>query len=197
MAFKLPDLPYPKDALKPHISEETLSFHYGKHHAGYVTKLNGFVAGTPDEKKSLEELVKTSSGKIFNNAAQIWNHTFYWNSMAPKAGGAPTGAVKELIARDFGSFDKFKVAFNEAATTHFGSGWAWLVVDPADKKLKVVSTHDAGCPIRDGQIPLLTCDVWEHAYYLDYQNLRDKYTESWWNLVNWDWANKQLANAKL
>jgi Fe-Mn family superoxide dismutase len=191
MAIELPPLPYAKNALAPHISEETLEFHYGKHHAGYVTRLNTALAGTPDASKSLEDLVKTATGANFNNAAQIWNHTFYWNSLSPNGGGEPTGKIADAIKRDFGGFAQFKEAFTKAAGGHFGSGWAWLVL--ADGKLKIVETHDAACPLRDGQKPILTCDVWEHAYYIDYRNARPDYIAAWWNLVNWSFANKNLG----
>lgn len=195
MAFQLPPLPYPKDALKPHISPETLDFHYGKHHAAYVTKLNGLVKGTDWESKSLDELLKKAEGPMFNNAAQIWNHTFYWKSMKPNGGGEPTGAIKAKIEEDFGSFEKFKTDFSAAAAGHFGSGWAWLLLG-GDRKLKIHQTHDAGNPIRDGGgTPLLTCDVWEHAYYIDYRNDRAGYIKAWWNTINWDFANENLAAA--
>lgn len=193
MSHELPSLPYSNDALEPHISAETLSFHHGKHHAGYVKKLNAAIEGDESlQGKSLEELVKTTSGGVFNNAAQTWNHTFYWHSMSPNGGGEPTGAIKEAIERDFGSFDAFKAAFTKEASTHFGSGWAWLVKN-ADGKLEVTSTHDAGCPLTDGKTPLLTCDVWEHAYYIDRRNARPDYIASWWSLVNWDFANANLG----
>ncbi len=193
MAFELPALPYAKDALAPHISAETLEFHHGKHHAGYVNKLNGFVEADPSlAGKSLEELITTTEGGVFNNAAQVWNHTFYWNSMSPNGGGEPTGALAEAIARDFGSFAAFKDAFSKAAAGRFGSGWAWLVKD-ADGKLSVMSTANAGNPLTDGLTPILTCDVWEHAYYIDYRNARPKYVEAWWNLVNWDFASANFA----
>ena len=191
MAFSLPELPYSKDALAPHISERTLDFHYGKHHHAYLGKLNAAVDGKDLANKSLEELIKTQSGGLFNAAAQVWNHTFYWNSLSPKGGGAPSGPIAEAIAEAFGSFDAFKEKFSAAAAGHFGSGWAWLVLDGSD--LAIVDTHDAGCPLVDGKKPLLTCDVWEHAYYLDYQNARPKYIEAWWNLVNWEFANKNLG----
>lgn len=195
MSFQLPPLPYPKDALKPHISPETLDFHYGKHHAAYVTKLNGMVKGTEWESKSLDEVLKKAEGPMFNNAAQIWNHTFYWKSMKPNGGGEPTGAIKAKIDEDFGSFEKFKTDFSAAAAGHFGSGWAWLLLG-GDKKLKIQQTHDAGNPIRDGSgTPLLTCDVWEHAYYIDYRNDRAGYIKAWWNTINWDFANENLAAA--
>jgi Fe-Mn family superoxide dismutase len=192
MAITLPALPYAKDALAPHISERTLEFHYGKHHAGYVTKLN---AAIDEDKslagKSLEELVKTTKGGVYNNAAQIWNHTFYWQSMSPKGGGAPKGKIADAINGSFGSFDNFKAAFTKAAGGHFGSGWAWAVKDGA-KGVKVIDTHDAISAIGIGESPLLVCDVWEHAYYIDYQNARPSYIDAWWNLVNWDHANSLL-----
>jgi len=189
MTFELPPLPYAKDALAPHISEETLEYHYGKHHQTYVTNLNNLVPGTEFEGKSLEEIIKTSSGGIFNNAAQVWNHTFYWNSLSPNGGGEPTGELANAINRTFGSFEEFKEAFTKCAVTTFGSGWAWLVKNP-NGTLELVSTSNAGCPLTEGQTPLLTCDVWEHAYYIDYRNARPKYLEAFWNLVNWDFAAK-------
>ncbi|MDI1293950.1 MAG: superoxide dismutase [Fe] [Methylobacter sp.] len=192
MAFELPALPYAKDALVPHISEETLEYHYGKHHQTYVTNLNNLVPGTEFEGLSLEEIIKKSSGGIFNNAAQIWNHTFYWNSLAPKAGGEPTGALADAINTTFGSFAKFKEEFAKCAVTTFGSGWAWLVKN-ADGSLALVSTSNAGCPLTTGQTPLLTCDVWEHAYYIDYRNARPAYLEAFWALVNWDFAAKNFS----
>ena len=191
MAFELPPLPYAKDALAPTISAETLEYHHGKHHQAYVTNLNNLVAGTPNEGKSLEEIITSSDGGVFNNAAQIWNHTFYWNSLSPNGGGAPTGVVAEAIDGAFGSFDAFKEQFNKVAATHFGSGWAWLVKD-ADGKLSVVATPNAGCPLTDGLIPLFTCDVWEHAYYIDYRNARPSYLASFWKLVNWDFVAANL-----
>ncbi|MCB9676651.1 MAG: superoxide dismutase [Alphaproteobacteria bacterium] len=192
MAFALPALPYSNDALAPHISAETLSFHHGKHHAGYVTKLNAAVDADASLKgKSLEDLIKTTSGGVFNNAAQVFNHTFYWNSLSPNGGGEPKGAIKAAIDRDFGSFAAFKDAFTAAAGGHFGSGWAWLVKN-ASGKLEIVQTHDAGCPLTSGQTPILTCDVWEHAYYIDYRNARPDYINGWWALVNWDFANANL-----
>jgi Fe-Mn family superoxide dismutase len=188
MAFELPALPYAKDALAPHISAETSEFHYGKHHQTYVTNLNNLVPGTEFEGLSLEEIVKKSSGGVFNNAAQIWNHTFYWNSLSPNGGGEPTGGLANAIERTFGSFDKFKEEFTKCAVTTFGSGWAWLVKN--DKGgLELVSTSNAGCPLTAGQTPLLTCDVWEHAYYIDFRNLRPKYLEAFWALVNWEFAS--------
>lgn len=187
MAFELPALPYANDALAPHISAETIEFHYGKHHQTYVTNLNNLVPGTEFEGASLEDIILKSSGGIFNNAAQIWNHTFYWNSLTPKGAGQPTGALADAINETFGSFEKFKEEFTKCAVTTFGSGWAWLVKN-ADGSLALVSTSNAGCPLTTGQTPLLTCDVWEHAYYIDFRNLRPKYLEAFWVLANWDFA---------
>ena len=192
MEHKLPPLPYAMDALQPHISKETLEFHYGKHHQTYVTNLNNMIKGTEFENASLEDIVKKSSGGIFNNAAQIWNHTFYWNSMAPKAGGKPAGALAQAIDKKWGSFDAFKDAFNKSAAGNFGSGWTWLV-KKGDGSVDIVNTSNAGTPLPGADKPLLTCDVWEHAYYIDYRNARPKYLESWWNLVNWDFAAKNFA----
>jgi len=192
MAFELPPLPWDKEALNPYISAETIDFHYGKHHQTYVTKLNGLVDGKPDADKSLEELVKTSEGGVFNNAAQVWNHTFYWNSMKPGGGGAPTGALLEAINSSFGSVDTFKQQFAEAATTQFGSGWAWLVSDGG--KLAVTKTPNAESPLKAGQKPLLTIDVWEHAYYIDFRNARPKYIDAFLShLINWDFAASNLG----
>lgn len=192
MAFQLPELPYSKDALAPHISAETLEYHYGKHHAGYVTKLNAAVEGTPKAEMSLEEVIKTSEGGLFNNAAQVWNHTFYWNSLSPNGGGEPTGELAKMISDSFGSFADFKDQFSSAAAGQFGSGWAWLV-KKADGKLGVVATANAETPLtHEGLTPLMTCDVWEHAYYVDYRNARPKYIESFWNLVNWDFVEANL-----
>ena len=194
MAFTLPPLPYDKKALAPHISEETLEFHHGKHHAAYVTKLNELLAGKPEASKSLEEvIVSAAEGPVFNNAAQIWNHTFYWSSMKPNGGGQPTGDLLAAINRDFGSFEKFGAAFSEAGATQFGSGWAWLVQNK-DGKLAVTKTPNADLPMKHGQTALLTMDVWEHAYYIDYRNARPKYIETFLkSLANWDFA---LANLK-
>jgi len=192
MAFELPALPYAMDALKPHISAETLEYHHGKHHATYVTNLNNLVKGTPNENKSVEEIIKSApAGGLFNNSAQHFNHSFYWKSLAPKAGGEPRGPVADGIKKAFGSFEDFKKKFSEAATTHFGSGWAWLV-KKSDGSLAIEATHDAGCPITGGNTPILTCDVWEHAYYIDYRNARAKYVEAFWSLVNWEFANQNL-----
>ena len=192
MAFELPALPYAKEALAPHISVETLDFHYGKHHQTYVTNLNNLVAGTEFEGLSLEEVVLKSSGGIFNNAAQIWNHTFYWNSLSPNGGGEPTGELAAAINAAFGSFEGFKEAFTKCAVTTFGSGWAWLVKN-ADGSLGLVNTSNAGCPLTTGQTPLLTCDVWEHAYYIDYRNARPTYLNAFWALVNWEFAASHFA----
>lgn len=192
MAFQLPELPYSKDSLAPHISAETLEYHYGKHHNAYVTKLNELVGDGPLSSKSLEDLIKTQEGAIFNNAAQVWNHSFYWNCLSPQGGGAPQGAIAEAINKTFGNFDTFKTEFTNAALTQFGSGWAWLVKNK-DNELSLVKTSNAGTPLTDGFTPLLTCDVWEHAYYVDYRNARPKYVEAFWNLVNWDFVNSQFA----
>ena len=192
MTIELPALPYAKDALAPHISEETLEFHYGKHHQTYVTNLNNLISGTSFEDASLESIVTGSEGGTFNNAAQIWNHTFYWNSLSPNGGGEPTGALADAISAKFGSFDEFKTEFAKCAVTTFGSGWAWLVKN-SDGSLELVSTSNAGCPLTTGQTPLLTCDVWEHAYYIDYRNARPKYLEAFWALVNWEFATTNFS----
>jgi Fe-Mn family superoxide dismutase len=192
MAFELPALPWAKDALAPHISAETIDFHYGKHHQAYVTNLNKLLEGKPEANSSLEDLIKTSEGGVFNNAAQIWNHTFYWNSMKPGGGGLPTGKLLEAINRDFGSVETFLTQFADAAKTQFGSGWAWLVESAG--KLKIVKTSNADCPLRNGDKPLLTCDVWEHAYYIDFRNARPNYVETFnKHLINWDFAAKNLG----
>jgi len=193
MSFTLPDLPYPKNALEPHISEETLEYHYGKHHKTYVDKLNGMIEGTDDENKSLEEIIGNASGGLFNNAAQVWNHTFYWNCLSPEGGGEPTGALAEAISRDFGSFDNLKEKFNESAVGNFASGWTWLV-QHTDGSLALLNTDDAETALTSDATPLLTCDVWEHAYYIDYRNARPKYLEAFWNLVNWDFVGDQMKN---
>jgi Fe-Mn family superoxide dismutase len=192
MEHTLPALPYAMDALAPTISAETLEFHYGKHHKAYVDNLNNLIKGTEFENASLEEIVKKSSGGVFNNAAQVWNHTFYWNSMKPNGGGAPTGALADAINAKWGSFDAFKEAFSKCAVTTFGSGWAWLVKTPAGE-LDLVSTSNAATPLTTDNKALLTCDVWEHAYYIDYRNARPKYVESFWNLVNWDFVAANFA----
>jgi Fe-Mn family superoxide dismutase len=192
MTIELPALPWPKDSLAPHISAETLDYHHGKHHQAYVTNLNKLIAGTPQENASLEEIVKNSSGGIFNNAAQVWNHTFYWNSMKPGGGGEPTGAIADAINASFGSYAAFREQFVAAATTQFGSGWAWLVLsrrqarDREDRQRRDAAATD--------KKPLLTIDVWEHAYYVDYQNARPKYIDTFLDsLINWDFANANLA----
>ncbi|MBC7005499.1 superoxide dismutase [Fe] [Photobacterium sp. BZF1] len=193
MAFELPALPYEKNALEPHISQETLEYHHGKHHNTYVVKLNGLIEGTELEEKSLEEIVKTSTGGVFNNAAQIWNHTFYWHCLAPNAGGEPTGEVAEAINAAFGSFDAFKAKFTDSAINNFGSSWTWLV-KKADGSLDIVNTSNAATPLtEEGVTPLLTVDLWEHAYYIDYRNLRPDYMNGFWALVNWDFVAKNLA----
>jgi Fe-Mn family superoxide dismutase len=191
MAFQLPELPYAINALEPHISKETLEFHYGKHHQAYVTNLNNLVPGTEFENMDLEEIIKKSEGGVFNNAAQVWNHTFYWHCLSPNGGGAPTGELAEKINEAFGSFENFKEQFSQKAITTFGSGWAWLVKN-ADGSLEITSTSNAGTPMTSGQTALLTCDVWEHAYYVDYRNARPKYVEIFWNLVNWDFVASKL-----
>ncbi|WP_298775373.1 superoxide dismutase [Fe] [uncultured Shewanella sp.] len=193
MAFELPALPYANDALEPHISQETIEFHYGKHHKTYVVKLNGLIEGTELESKSLEDIIKTSSGGIFNNAAQIWNHTFYWNGLAPNAGGAATGEIANAIEKSFGSFDAFKAQFTDSAVNNFGSAWTWLV-KKADGSLAIVNTSNAATPLTDeGVTPLLTVDVWEHAYYIDYRNVRPDYLAHFWELVNWEFVNQNFA----
>jgi len=191
MEHKLPNLPYANDALEPYISAETIEYHYGKHHRAYVDNLNRLIPGTEFEKMPLEEIIKKSSGGIFNNAAQIWNHTFYWNCLSPKGGGEPTGQLANIITKQFGSFAQFKEKFTNAAVTLFGSGWTWLVRN-ADGSLSVEATSNAGNPLKDRKEALLTCDVWEHAYYIDYRNARVKYVEAFWKLVNWDFVTKNL-----
>jgi Fe-Mn family superoxide dismutase len=197
MAFELPPLPWPKDALAPTMSAETIDYHYGKHHQAYVTNLNNLVPGTKYEKMSLEEIVKASHGqasekKIFNNAAQVWNHTFFWNCLAPNAGGEPTGNAKTAIEKSFGSFADFKKKFSEAAVGQFGSGWAWLVKN-GDGSLAIETTSNAETPFAAGKTVALTLDVWEHAYYIDYRNARAKFAEEFWKLVNWSFVNKNLG----
>ncbi|QYY32193.1 MULTISPECIES: superoxide dismutase [Fe] [Cupriavidus] len=192
MEHKLPPLPYAHDALAPHISKETLEFHHDKHHQTYVTNLNNLIKGTEFENATLEEITKKSSGGIFNNAAQVWNHTFYWESMKPNGGGQPTGALADAINAKWGSFDKFKEEFTKTAVGTFGSGWAWLV-KKADGSLDLLSTSNAATPLTTDAKPLLTCDVWEHAYYIDYRNARPKYVEAFWNVVNWDFAAQNFA----
>jgi Fe-Mn family superoxide dismutase len=194
MSLDLPALPYADTALEPHISRETISFHYGKHHAAYANNLKNFVAADPSlQGRSLEELVRTTKGGVFNNAAQVWNHTFYWNSLSPSGGGAPTGALADAIDATWGSFAAFQDAFSKAAAGQFGSGWAWLVKG-ADGKLAIVTTGNAETPLtQDGVTPVLTCDVWEHAYYVDYRNNRANYIAAWWKLVNWAFAAENFG----
>jgi Fe-Mn family superoxide dismutase len=196
MAFTLPPLPYDKTALAPHISAETLEYHYGKHHQAYVTNLNKLLEGKPEANKSLEDVILSAGeGPVFNNAAQVWNHTFYWHCMKPNGGGQPTGDLADAIKRDFGSFEKFAEDFSNAAATQFGSGWAWLVLNK-DKKLAVTKTPNADLPMKHGQKALLTIDVWEHAYYIDYRNARPKYIETFLkSLVNWDFGLENLKKA--
>jgi Fe-Mn family superoxide dismutase len=193
MTHQLPELPYAKNALEPHISAETLEFHYGKHHQTYVTNLNNLIPGTEFENMSLEDIVrKAPAGGVFNNAAQVWNHTFYWHSLSPNGGGAPSGALADAINKAFGSFDAFKEKFSTSAATNFGSGWTWLVKN-SDGSVEILNTSNAGSALTSGKTPLLTCDVWEHAYYIDYRNARPKYVEAFWNLVNWDFAAKNYG----
>lgn len=192
MEHTLPELPYPKNALEPYISAETLEFHYGKHHKAYVTKLNELIKGTKYEFMPLEEVILTSDGPIFNNAAQIWNHTFFWQCLTPQSSGTPDGKVAKLINEKWGHFEKFKKEFSEAAVANFGSGWTWLVLNK-ENKIDILSTSNAETPKSSGQKALLTIDVWEHAYYIDYRNERPKFVEAFWNLVNWDFVNKNCT----
>jgi Fe-Mn family superoxide dismutase len=199
MAFELPPLPYPKNALEPHISERTMDFHYGRHHQAYVTNLNNLVKDQPFERQSLEEIIKathkdSSKTGVFNNAAQVWNHTFFWHSMKPQGGGSPSGNIAAALTKDCGGLDKFKEQFKATAVGQFGSGWAWLVADKG--QLKIVSTPNAITPLAEGQTALVTCDVWEHAYYLDYQNRRPDFVQTFLDhLINWDFAAQNLAKA--
>lgn len=193
MAIELPALPYDKTALEPHISAETIDFHYGKHHQAYVTNLNNLIDGTDKANQSLEEIIKSAGpGPLFNNAAQVWNHTFYWNSLSPTGGGEPTGALADAINAKWGSFAKFQEQFNAAAAGNFGSGWTWLVKSEGGE-LEIVNTSNAGTPITDGKTCLLTVDVWEHAYYIDYRNARPKYLETFWKLANWEFAAQNFG----
>ena len=192
MAHELPPLPFAKDALAPVISAETIDFHYGKHHQAYVTNLNNLIPGTEFEHLSLEEIIQKSSGGIFNNAAQVWNHTFYWNCLSPNGGGAPTGALADAIDAKFGSLEEFKKQFNQSAATNFGSGWTWLVKN-ADGSIEIFNTSNAGTPITSGKKALLTVDVWEHAYYIDYRNARPKYLETIWDKINWPFVAANFA----
>ena len=191
MAFELPVLPYADDALAPHVSSETLAYHHGKHHRAYVDNLNRMVTGTPWGQSSLEEIVAKAEGGIFNNAAQVWNHTFYWSCMSPEGGGEPSPPLSARINYTFGNYAAFREKFTEAALTHFGSGWAWLVGEPSGR-LSIVTTDNADNPLRKSTQPLLTCDVWEHAYYIDYRNARAEYLEHFWELVNWEFVSSNL-----
>jgi len=192
MTFTLPKLPYELDALEPHISKETLEYHYGKHHQTYVTNLNNLVPGTEFEGKTLEEIISKSSGGIFNNAAQVWNHTFYWYCLSPNGGGEPKGELLAAINKAFGSFAEFKTQFTDCAIKTFGSGWAWLAKNKQNE-LSIISTSNADSPLTKSMTPLLTCDVWEHAYYIDYRNARAKYVEAFWNLVNWSFVSEKFS----
>ena len=192
MAFELPPLPYAKNALAPTISEETIDYHYGKHHQTYVTNLNNLVPGTEFENASLEDIIMKSSAGIFNNAAQVWNHTFYWNCLSPSGGGEPTGALADAINQAFGSFADFKQKFSTSAAPNFGSGWTWLVKNQ-DGSVEIMNTSNAATPMTSGKQALLTVDVWEHAYYIDYRNARPKYLESIWNIINWDFVAQNYA----
>ncbi|MCE0722107.1 superoxide dismutase [Legionella resiliens] len=191
MTFTLPELPYAKNALEPHISSETLEYHYGKHHQTYVNNLNKLLPGTEFESMELEEIIKKSKGGMFNNAAQVWNHTFYWHCLSPNGGGEPKGKLADAINKHFGSFSEFKEQFTQTAISTFGSGWAWLVQDNACA-LKIISTSNAGTPMTEGLNALLTCDVWEHAYYIDYRNARPDYLTAFWKLVNWDFVTSNM-----
>jgi Fe-Mn family superoxide dismutase len=191
MKFSLPQLPYPLDALEPHISKRTLEFHYGKHHQAYVNNLNNLIPGTKFENADLETIIREADGSIYNNGAQVWNHTFYFSSLSPNGGNAPTGPLAQAIDEAFGAFDTFREKFSQAAATLFGSGWAWLVKN-RDGKLEIIKESNAGNPMRNGMTPILTCDVWEHAYYLDYQNRRPDYIEKFWNCVDWDVVGKRF-----
>ncbi|MDL2314662.1 superoxide dismutase [Fe] [Bacteroidales bacterium OttesenSCG-928-C19] len=189
--FQLPALPYKEHELEPHISKETIEYHYGKHHQTYVNNLNNLIQGTDLENAKLEDIIKKTEGGVFNNAAQVWNHTFYWNCLSPNGGGQPKGALRDAIIRDFESFDLFKDKFTKAAVSLFGSGWTWLV-KTAEGKLEIIQTSNAGCPLTANQKPILTCDVWEHAYYIDKRNARAAYVDEFWKIVNWDFAESQF-----
>lgn len=191
MEHKLPDLPFAKDALQPHMSAETFDYHYGKHHQAYVTKLNELIKGSKYEKMDLVEIILSSEGGVFNNAAQHWNHSFFWNCLTPKGGGNPTGKVAESINKKWGNFDKFKEEFAKNATTNFGSGWTWLVLNKSGD-IEIFNTSNAQTPMTSGQKALLTLDIWEHAYYIDYRNSRPNFVNAFWNLVNWDFVNKNM-----
>ena len=193
MSFEISPLPYDKSALEPYVSTETIEYHYGKHHQTYVNKLNGLIEGTEHASSDLESIIKTSDGAIFNNAAQVWNHTFYWNSLSPNGGGDPSGEIMLAINESFGNYAKFKEAFEAAAVSLFGSGWVWLVKD-ANGKLAIEQTTNAQTPLTGDSTPLLVCDVWEHAYYIDYRNLRPQYLQAFWSLVNWEFAASNYSN---
>ncbi len=193
MAHELPPLPYERDALEPHISAETIDYHYGKHHQTYVNNLNNLIQGSEHESASLEDIIRSASGGLFNNAAQVWNHTFYWNCLSPAGGGDPGGPLADALTRAFGSVGEFRERFTASAIGNFGSGWTWLVKGE-DGALEIVNTGNAGNPLTSGLQPLLTCDVWEHAYYIDYRNARPKYLEAFWKLVNWEFAAAQLSS---
>ncbi|MDP0590306.1 MAG: Fe-Mn family superoxide dismutase [Candidatus Endonucleobacter bathymodioli] len=193
MSIELPILPYPREALEPHISKETLDYHYGKHHNTYVVKLNGLIEGSELKNKSLEEIIKTSEGSIFNNAAQVWNHTFYWHCLSPNGGGEPTGSLATAINTAFGSFDSFSNKFTDMAVNNFGSAWTWLVKND-DHSVEIVNTSNAATPLTTNQKPLLACDVWEHAYYIDYRNVRPDYLKAFWKLANWEFASKNYSS---
>jgi len=192
MPFQLPELPYAMDALQPHISKETLEYHYGKHHLTYVNNLNNLLIDNPMAQQSLEHIIMNSEGGLFNNAAQVWNHTFYWHCLSPQGGGEPTGRLLDAIIKSFGSFQAFKEQFSKTALTTFGSGWAWLVMNE-NGELAITSTSNADTPMRHHQKALLTCDVWEHAYYIDYRNARATYIDHFWNLVNWTFVEQQMG----
>src|SRR5690349_22847106 len=191
MAIELPPLPYDRNALAPHISAETLEYHHGKHHKAYVDNLNKMIEGTDFADMNLEDIVRKATGGMFNNAAQAWNHTFYWNCLSPNGGAQPRGALSDAIARKWGSFDAFKEAFSKSAVSNFGSGWTWLV-KKGDGSVDIINTSNAATPLTGADKPLLTCDVWEHAYYIDYRNKRPDYVAAFWNLVNWDFAAQNL-----
>ncbi|MDP0562464.1 MAG: Fe-Mn family superoxide dismutase [Candidatus Endonucleobacter sp. (ex Gigantidas childressi)] len=193
MAFKLPALPYPREALEPHISKETIDYHYGKHHNTYVVKLNGLIEGSELARKSLEDIIQTSEGGIFNNAAQVWNHTFYWNCLSPDGGGEPVGGLATAINTAFGSFDNFTNKFTDMAVNNFGSAWTWLVKNN-DGSIEIVNTSNAATPLTTNQKPLLACDIWEHAYYIDYRNARPDYLKAFWQLVNWEFATQNYTS---
>ena len=196
MTHQLPPLPFPKEALEPHMSRETLEYHHGKHHKTYVDKLNELIKGTEYANMALEDIIRKADGPLFNNAAQTWNHTFFWNSLSPEGGGKPEGALARAIDSSFGSFAAFKDKFTKAATEHFGSGWAWLVRKGADE-LAIETLSDAGTPLTSGAVPLLACDVWEHAYYIDYRNARPDFLKAYWKIANWDFASRNFTDKKI